>query len=821
MRLRPARPYALVLGLFAFLLATTLPAPVSAQTPYVPYFGKNRPRYTKFTWSIYKTDHFEIYYYPELEKHLARVASYAESAYQHISTTLKHDMPDRIPMVLYKTESEFQESNIAGELPEGVLAFTEPERGRMVLPIDEASDQLYELITHEMTHAFMFDIVPRGLIGSNLPLWMDEGLADYMAGAWNSLDLMAVRDTALTDTVPRMSKLDSEPLAGRTPYSLGHATFEFIESRWGNEGLRQFIFSLRKSVLGSGETAYEEAFKIRAEDFDDQFERYLTNRFKPFRDKERPSDYGRNLAPDPEKSQYVAVESLEPSPTGDLLAAMVANRHEEEFDIILMSARDGAVIKNLTPGFDKDKGWEYLSEAGGLRGNLVPWFAWAPNDDRVAFFVRREKGKTLIVENVVTSKIEKRIDLKTVDNPESPAFSPDGKTVVFSALQGAITDLFTVDLASGKVSNVTEDAVADYAPTYAPDGKSIVYSVRAGGNTKLFQIDLATKQKKQLTFGTHDDVGAKFLDDHTIIFTSTATDPNVPIAPEVARNGSIPNVWSLDLQSGELKQWTDTLTGIVSPIVLHQAVPKVAFISYYKGENGIHEISLTGKPIATVASADFGSPGPIVDFQPPLNHTLLRDNIHTKGTFEKMTLQGRPPVGLGVTSGGNFYGNTEVTFADILGDKEISFYAQSVAQYRTTAFTYTNIEHRFQYALQAFSSDSFFYGNINTFDPSVRDPRNRSAESDPGRQQRARRADLHDLSVQPVQPRRAVHGLPAHRPALHRSQRRGGGRGGRATVGHVGVRERQRAAARRELRARDHDFPRVRPGGRRHAAHRL
>src|SRR5690606_17734528 len=47
---------------------------------------------------------------------------------------------------------------------------------------------------------------------------------------------------------------------------------------------------------------------------------------------------------------------------------------------------------------------------------------------------------------------------------------------------------------------------------------------------------------------------------------------------------------------------------------------------------------------------------------------------------------------------------------DVLGDKEISFYAQSVAQYRTTALTYVNIERRLQYALQAFSQDLFFFG---------------------------------------------------------------------------------------------------------------
>ena len=35
-----------------------------AQTPYIPYFGKNQVRYDNFEWQIYETDHFEIFYYP-------------------------------------------------------------------------------------------------------------------------------------------------------------------------------------------------------------------------------------------------------------------------------------------------------------------------------------------------------------------------------------------------------------------------------------------------------------------------------------------------------------------------------------------------------------------------------------------------------------------------------------------------------------------------------------------------------------------------------------------------------------------------------------
>ncbi|MEO7192988.1 MAG: hypothetical protein ABI051_18225 [Vicinamibacterales bacterium] len=721
MRMRRLRMLTLFAGVAAFVLSATVPLP--AQTPYVPYFGKNKVRYDRFDWHIYRTDHFEIYYYPQLEQHLERVASYAESAYQRISADLKHDLAERVPLVLFKTQSEFQENNIAGDVPEGVLAFAEPERNRMVLPIDEPPDQLYRLITHELTHVFEFDIVPRG-IGGGLPLWIDEGLANYMAGYWNVLDLMQVRDAALTDNVPKMSEFESQPLSGRLPYSLGHATFEFIESRWGKEGLRQFLFSLRKSVLGGSDSAYEEALKLKPEDFDEQFDRYLKERFKPFRDKERPADYGRDIARGLEKTPYAAVLTLEPSPSGDMLAAVVGNRKDQELDIVLLSAKDGQLIRNLTKGFDQDRGFEYIATAGGLRGNLVPWMAWAPVGDRIAYFARTAKGKTLIIQNIVSGKIEERIRLDAVDGPESPAFSPDGQAVAFAALSGGLTDIYTVNLTSRAVKNVTSDGTADYSPTYSPDGRTIVYTARTGGNDKLFSVDLASGQKKQLTFGAHDDTGAKFYDDHTLVFTSTAIDPAVDVPAEVARNANIANVWTIDLKSGELKQWTDTLTGNVSPVVLHQSgALRVAFVSYYKGDNGIHLIS-GDKPIATVAAGDFGGPGPVFEFTAPISHTLLRDNIRRKGGWEKMTMAGRPPVNLGVNSSGTIYGNTQVTFTDVLGDKEVSFYAQSVQQYRTTAFTYVNTERRLQYALQGFSQDQFYYGqNIENsgalYDPSL------------------------------------------------------------------------------------------------------
>src|SRR3989442_4915117 len=168
---------------------------------------------------------------------------------------------------------------------------------------------------------------------------------------------MMVRDAAISDIVPKMTETEAYGNAGSArfvPYNLGHAVFEFIEARFGKEGSRQSLFSLRKSVIGGGEDAYEDALRMKKDEFDQNFERYLKDRFKPFRDKERPADYGRDLSPNKEKTHYAEALSIAASPSGDLIAAVTVNRQDQELDIALPSSEDCSIVRNLTNGFDKD-----------------------------------------------------------------------------------------------------------------------------------------------------------------------------------------------------------------------------------------------------------------------------------------------------------------------------------------------------------------------------------------------------------------------------------------------------------------------------------
>ncbi len=680
-------------------------APGPAQAQFIPYYGKNKIKYDNFAWRVYKSPHFEVFYYPEFEQHLARLVSYLESGYLKISSGLKHEMPEPIPVIFYKTHSEFEQTNLfPAFIPEGVAAFTEPVKNRMVLPIDEPPDQLQGLITHEMTHAFAFDLIPRG-IGFGIqqkpiPLWVDEGLADYFRGIWEPLDLMMIRDAALTDKVPKLSKAEFEAFSGRLVYNMGHACFEFMESRYGKEGIRQFLYTLRKGILGgSNEDLFKQAFRTTPEEFDAAFDKWLKERFKPFRDRQRPDDFGRDLSPDSEKTSYTQVFAFAPSPSGEIAAILTANRNEGEADVVLVSTKDGTVIKNLTGGFDTE--WESLAINSEFTAGRS--LAFEPSGDNVGFFGRTGKGRSFFLVSILDGRVKRKLRVP-LDEVEAPAILPGGHAIVFAALKEGVSDLWKLDLDTGATTNLTQDPYADNNPQVSPDGKLVAYERRISGHAKIFAFPLAQPSRKtQLTFGAYDDQAPYFSTDGSKVYYSSDEDDDIP------------NLRSLNLQTGAIAQYTDVFGGAMAPTPLKTAKgDRLAFITYYKGEFKLHTHD-TSEPMKEVEQEIQAASAGLMDFQPDLTHEIVPENKRGKRIFEGLYLEGRPPINVGVTSSGDFFGGSALGLTDTLGDQLFTFTALSVASYRIYDGQYVNLSRRLHYGVNAFDQTYFFYPYLSEY----------------------------------------------------------------------------------------------------------
>ena len=82
-----------------------LAAPASAQ------FGQNKIAYDQFDWEIYRSTHFQIYFYSKEKGSLEKVASFAESAYDELSRSLNYQISHPIPLIFYSSHSEFEQTN--------------------------------------------------------------------------------------------------------------------------------------------------------------------------------------------------------------------------------------------------------------------------------------------------------------------------------------------------------------------------------------------------------------------------------------------------------------------------------------------------------------------------------------------------------------------------------------------------------------------------------------------------------------------------------------------------------------------------------------
>ena len=554
----------------ALATALLLPAATAAQD-YGPMFGKNKIQYRQFDWHIYHSPHFDVHYYTDEEPLLGKIVSFAESAYDRLSREFDHQIQKPTPLIFYATHSAFEQNNvILGFIPEGVGAFASSVRNRMVLPVDLPDAELFALIAHELTHIFQYDIMYRGKIGeglgSNPPQWFMEGMASYMAKDEGTSDRMFLRDAVVNDTIPTIAQ---RGVGGFLAYRFGHAAFDFVEERWGKEGFRDLVYEYRNTFGSRVDKALERAFRIEPEDFDADFRRWLRKKYLPqLVATGEPGDFGRPFRL--EEGEEGETISPAASPSGDLVAAF--STYRGEVDVVLFDTKKRRVIQDLTRGFSRKYQYfvsQYLT-AGPRMGRDI---AFSADGNTLAAFAKREKGRSLVLFDVLKRKVTRVIDME-VEQQHGPAFSPDGRTVAFSGNQNGRFDIYLLDLESRTLTNLTDDERYDGAPVYSPDGKSIVYSVDVGsGHGQLFRVDLADpSQRYRLTEGEWTDKDAAFSPDgKRLYFTSD-------------RSGS-DNIYGLHLETGKLEQHTNAVTGCFMPTVLHDpdGTEKLVYTGFWKG----------------------------------------------------------------------------------------------------------------------------------------------------------------------------------------------------------------------------------------------
>src|SRR5438093_1159058 len=181
-------------------LALSLALPLSAQ---YGYFGQNKIQYRRFDWRVLRGEHVDLYYYPE-EEELGRVAlAYAEASYDTLERRFSHAVTRRIPLIVYASHSDFEQTNILPFIPpEGLLGVTEFLKRRVALPFRGSYAEFRHTIRHELVHVFQLSLAsqtfgryPR-FRQAGMPLWWTEGLAEFFSARDHGAQAHRPRDQA-------------------------------------------------------------------------------------------------------------------------------------------------------------------------------------------------------------------------------------------------------------------------------------------------------------------------------------------------------------------------------------------------------------------------------------------------------------------------------------------------------------------------------------------------------------------------------------------------------------------------------------------------
>jgi Tol biopolymer transport system component len=684
-----------------------LSAPAAAQ-----FYGRNKVQYSRFDFKIMKTRHFDIYFYMEDQETVKQAGMMAERWYSRLARMFNHDLKGRQPLVLFSSGPQFQQNTvIAGSMGEGTGGVTESLKRRIVLPFGPSLSETDHVIGHELVHAFQYDIMAQGHSddrrgnsdsAARIPLWFIEGMAEYLSiGPVDPFTAMWMRDTVRRKDLPQISKLENS--YKYFPYRYGHAVWSYMTGKLGDEIIGKMMKTAGRS--GSYDAVIEGALGGKLKKISADWHKAMQDAYTPLYDKtQMPEQIAKTLVKGTENSVYNVSPAL--SPDGKEML-FLSSRDLFSVDLYLADAMTGKIKRKIIstaidPHFES---LQFIRSAG----------SWDAKGERFVFGAISKGRPMLTVINVRKNKIDREIPFPELGEILSPAWSPDGRYIVFSALAGGNSDIFIYDLQTSTVKQMTRDSFGDLEPSWSPDGRQIAFiterfSTNLGwldiGAFELALMDPETGQtQKVLGFPSGKNINPQWApDSKSLYFLSD-------------QNGKT-DLYRIDLASNQIRQVTNLYTGIsgiteLSPAFsVAQDSGRLVFSGYDEGHFTIYAIdseeTLKGQSflaqfgetnIAVLPPRKKGEGSLLGLLKNPLFGLPKDTNFLVSAYKPKLTLDflSPPSIGIGVDRYGTYgSGGIAAYFSDMLGFHTVTTMVQTGSRIIDTdgVVAYQNSRHR-------------------------------------------------------------------------------------------------------------------------------
>lgn len=654
---------------------------ISGVNAHAQYFGRNKPGYSAFRFDVLQTPAFEIYHYIRNDSLLKTVSEWSEDWFRIHQNVFRDTFKVKNPLIFYNNHADFQQTNAVSSLVgTGTGGITEGMKNRVIMPFAMTLAQTDHTLGHELVHAFQFNMFLKSdstedYSLSNIPLWMIEGMAEYLSlGSVDPNTAMWMRDAVLNKDFPTIRQMTTD--SKYFPYRYGQAFWAMVGKTWGDTVIIPLLRNTARygfnraadTVLGYDEKTLGGMWSSATELY---LRKYLPQEADDLKGKQliTESNSGRiNISP--------AI-----SPDGKYIA-FFSEKNIFTLDLFFADAATGRIISKVSGAAATTYDDFNYVESGG---------SWSPDSRKYVFVLFSQGVNKLAFVDAIRGRITREVAVRGVPALANPAWSPDGRKIVFTGSSEGISDLYLYDIMSDEVEKLTDDFTSNIHPSWSSDGRRIVFSQEKFNNTsgqRRFSFNLAILDLNTRAVTEYDLFPGAYnmnpwfsSDDNQIFFLSDAD--------------GFRNMYRYDIVSGRLFRLTSYMTGISGITPFSPAMSKSR-----SGNQTLYNYYIKNSYRIVLADDDEFEPvevdGSVLNFDaatlPPLRHVSVN--------IVDSTLYGRklsPPLpvdsvkvipyrpkfkldyisnnaSVGVSSGiyrNNLGGSINMIFSDMIGDNQL------------------------------------------------------------------------------------------------------------------------------------------------------
>ncbi len=653
-------------------------------------FGRNKPNYEKFDFKVYESPRFRMYTYLTDPVVINQLLDDSEEWYDAHQRILHDTIKERNPLMIYANHPDFQQTNaIQGAIGVGTGGVTEAFKNRVIMPTAMSNQQTHHVLGHELVHAFQYNMIINGDSTKlndlgNLPLWMVEGLAEYLSiGGTDPFTAMWMRDAVLNDDVPSIKDLSSGKYF---PYRYGQAFWAFVTGLKGDDVIAPYF---RLTAQFGLEKATPLALGYSLKDLNKLWEDGLRKTYAPYvGDTGKDRFIGRPLAGDDKNDGRLNI-SPSISPNGRYVIYL-SEKDLFSIDLFLADANNGKVIRKISStnrsGHLDD--FSYL-ESGGT---------WSPDSRRYAYVGVSQGDNVLVIADTESGKTLEQFRPEEIPAFAGPVWSPDGRTIVVSGSNNGQVDLYGIDARTGRVTQLTDDRYSETLPAWSVDGSRILFS------TDRISYEQDRRPYGALRFNLASlEVATGKVTDFDLFPGADNLNPQEDLQGRIvflSNRDGFRNIYRYDPATDSLEQLSDFITGVsgithyAPAISLDRKRNKIVYTYFSQKKYRIYQADSDDfTPQAVDRNAvDFGpatlprlnsrAPLSVDDALATLDPTdnMAADSIQQVPYRSKFKLDyagGGVGGGVGVGGGNQVFGNTaglaggaQLLFSDILGNHQ-------------------------------------------------------------------------------------------------------------------------------------------------------